>query len=1024
MMYSPRKFPMNSVNVKASLLGDPANTRRRTVTGPSGVKLATEDSARMTHQVLASSDATGARNKNKISIQKQQRIATWNVRGLISPGKLEIVEKEAESHNLTILGITETHMRGQGHQLTHNGNTLYFSGPKDSSRNGVAIWLSRQLNNHVLGYNPISDRIMSIRLNTRPCTLNVVVVYAPTASAQDEEIDYFYKELEKALSIIPNREITLLVGDFNAKVGNTLADNHLRDTVGNYGLGIRNERGTRLLEFCIGRHLTIMNTCFQQHPRRLYTWISPGDRCRNQIDYIMINSRWKTSVTNVKTYPGADCGSDHCMLLAKFTLRLKSVKKKDSMKPRTLAPAEASEFRDALDNAILELTSSTNVNTNEQWENLKGHIWKTVEKVTKNRAPPARRQMWLSSDTWKIIEDRKALKASGMSKQEDRDKYSELTRLIQKRSRYDKNNFIMGICKEIEGHALKVQTADLFKKVRLLSKQFKPRTWVVEDESGIPLQDIDAITHRWRKYCIQLYNAPTSTHRMTSWDNINMEPPIIRSEVTAALAAIKPKKAPGPDQLTAEILKAMGPAAVDALHKICNDIWHTGDWPNDWTKSVILPLHKKGTTTKCDNYRTLALLSHASKILLHIINNRIRHFLDWQIPQEQAGFVKGKGTREQILNIRQLIEKSYEFNTPLILCFIDYSKAFDCVVWSNLWKVLRELGVPEHLVALIKALYRNSQGVVKIDHHTSEPFSFGKGVRQGCILSPILFNAYGECIIRRACENWHGGVTIGGIKVSNLRYADDTTLLAASEAEMVDILSRMERISLEMGLKINHNKTKLMIVDRSNKLQLTGALSLETVEDFIYLGANINNTGSCEKEIRRRIGMAKTAMTQLQRIWRDRNISRKTKIKLVNSLVFSIFSYGAETWTLKKADRDRIDAFEMWCWRRMLQIPWTAFRTNVSILRELKIKTRLSTLCLRKILEFFGHIARKEGHNLEQLMVTGKVDGKRPRGRSPTRWTDQIRTNLDTNLHDALHAAKERNKWRDTIKRIGNHDPQ
>lgn len=362
------------------------------------------------------------------------------------------------------------------------------------------------------------------------------------------------------------------------------------------------------------------------------------------------------------------------------------------------------------------------------------------------------------------------------------------------------------------------------------------------------------------------------------------------------------------------------------------------------------------------------------------------------------------------------------------MCLIDYSKAFDCVVWQSLWKVLSELGVPHHLVSLIQALYSQNKGIVKIDQTNSNPFSFGKGVWQGCILSPILFNAYGEYIIRRTCENWEGGVTIGGTKLTNLRYADDTTLLAASESEMVELLARMERISMELGLQINHAKTKLMVVDRAHNLELTGALNLETVDDFIYLGSYISNTGSCEKEIRRRIGMAKNAMSQLQKIWRDRNISRNTKVKLVNTLVFSIFGYGAETWTLRKADRARIDAFEMWCWRKMLQIPWTAFRTNESILRELKIKTRLSTTCLRRVLEFFGHIARKDGNNLEQLMVTGKVDGKRPRGRSPLRWSDQISSSLETKLHDALHLAKDRQRWRNIVREKvisrEDHDPQ
>ncbi|KAA5657335.1 reverse transcriptase family protein, partial [Pseudomonas aeruginosa] len=169
--------------------------------------------------------------------------------------------------------------------------------------------------------------------------------------------------------------------------------------------------------------------------------------------------------------------------------------------------------------------------------------------------------------------------------------------------------------------------------------------------------------------------------------------------------------------------------------------------PSDWTRSIILPLHKKGSTKQCDNYRTLALISHASKILLYILNNRIRYYLDEQIPQEQAGFVKGRGTREQILNVRQLIEKGREYNVPFIMCFIDYSKAFDCVNWSSLWKVLNVLGVPNHLIVLVQSLYIYSQGVVRIDEAVSQPFCFGKGVRQGCILSPILFDAYGEYIL-------------------------------------------------------------------------------------------------------------------------------------------------------------------------------------------------------------------------------------------------------------------------------------
>lgn len=156
--------------------------------------------------------------------------------------------------------------------------------------------------------------------------------------------------------------------------------------------------------------------------------------------------------------------------------------------------------------------------------------------------------------------------------------------------------------------------------------------------------------------------------------------------------------------------------------------------------------------------------------------------------------------------------------------------------------------MPKHLVALIQSLYLSDQGVVKVEKTTSDSFGFCKGIRQGCILSPFCLTHMESIIImRRTLEDWEGGVTVGGAKLTNLRYADDTTLLAANESEMVLLLGRMERICMELGLKINHAKTKLMVVDRSNKIQLTGALSLEFVEDFFYIGANINNTGSCER---------------------------------------------------------------------------------------------------------------------------------------------------------------------------------
>ena len=146
------------------------------------------------------------------------------------------------------------------------------------------------------------------------------------------------------------------------------------------------------------------------------------------------------------------------------------------------------------------------------------------------------------------------------------------------------------------------------------------------------------------------------------------------------------------------------------INKLFNKIWRTKKWPEDWKKAVFLPLPKKGDTRECANNRTIALISHTSKILLHIIAERIREHLESELPPEQAGFRKGRGTRNQIGNLRNLMEKNFEFQQPLYLCFIDYSKAFDCVQHSKLWTIMTEMGFSPHITELMRSLYKEARG--------------------------------------------------------------------------------------------------------------------------------------------------------------------------------------------------------------------------------------------------------------------------------------------------------------------------
>ena len=203
-------------------------------------------------------------------------------------------------------------------------------------------------------------------------------------------------------------------------------------------------------------------------------------------------------------------------------------------------------------------------------------------------------------------------------------------------------------------------------------------------------------------------------------------------------------------------------------------------------------------------------------------------------------------------------------------------------------------------------------------------------MHQGCILLPCLFNLYAEYIMRNTgLEEAQAGIKIAGRNINNLRYADDTTLMAQSEEELKSLLMKVKEESEKVGLKLNIQKTKIMASGLITSWQIDG----ETVSDFIFLGSKIPADGDCSHEIKRRLLLGRKVMTNLDSILKSRDITLPTKVRLVKAMVFPVIMYGCESWTVKKAEHCRIDAFELWCWRRLLRVPWTARRSNQSILK-------------------------------------------------------------------------------------------
>ena len=291
------------------------------------------------------------------------------------------------------------------------------------------------------------------------------------------------------------------------------------------------------------------------------------------------------------------------------------------------------------------------------------------------------------------------------------------------------------------------------------------------------LTEAEDIKKRWQEYTEEPYKK--DFHDPDNHDGVitHLEPDILECEVKWALRIITVNKASGGDGIPVELFQILKEDAVKALHSICQQTWKTQRWPQNWKRSVFIPIPKKGNAKECSNYHTIAVFSHASKVMLKILQPRLQQYVNCEIPHVQAGFRRGRGARNQVVNIFWTIKKAREFQKNIYFCFINYAKAFDNVDHNKTWKILQEM--EDNLTFLLRNLCTGQEATVGTGHGKTDWFQIGKGVCQDYILSPCLFNLYAEYIMRNArLDEAQAGMKIVRRQINNLRYADDTILMA------------------------------------------------------------------------------------------------------------------------------------------------------------------------------------------------------------------------------------------------------
>ncbi|KAI5717312.1 hypothetical protein M8J77_003669 [Diaphorina citri] len=926
-------------------------------------------------------------------------MGTWNVRTMLKAGKLEEVKEQMKKANLNILGVCETRWAGNG-DFTSEEFRIIHSGNETRGRSGVALILKGEWKDSVLNTYHLSDRILMIKLEAIPNNIYIIQVYFPTSSSTEEEIDSIYEQIEDLLQLTDEKSNVFIMGDFNASVGNQTGTN-----TGKFGLGNRNQRGTRLVEFCEQHDLIVSNTYFEVPNRRRYTWKAPGDRNRFQIDYILTKKKFRKQILSSHAYPGYDVDSDHNLVMARCHFQPKKKFNKPKNKKWSVEKLKdqnvARTFKQELDKLV---------DQKEDWDSLKDHISKTADKVLgKNKLEP--RKPWMTREILDLITQRNKWR------KKDQVRYKQLKNQIEMKCQERKEKWLEENSKEIEMDIRTNQMDKAYTKIKKLQLKPKTKSNIVKDNNGKILFDNEMVADRWKEYIEDLYDGDNIISEQDYIENEDGIPPeslgaeITKDEFFNAMIDLKEKKATSNDSIPAEIIKNLGNKTDDILFNIIKECYKSGKIPEDFIKSKTITIPKKGNATECSNYRTIAILSHASKILLNIVKNRLKSKVDQHLSDDQFGFRTGKGTREAILALRQILERRIAVNKPTYATFIDLEKAFDKINWKLLFQILKDKGINWRDRRVIFNLYKTQTTQIDINGSVREA-RIKQGVRQGCPLSPYLFNLFIELAID-AMKSQSNGVTINEGQVHCIRFADDIVTLAESERDMNTMLNVLDAALTHYKLKINSKKTKTMLIKKDpihqNIFIKLGNTLLQQVQEFNYLGSVINTNNKSTIDINRRVILAKQAFLNKNKLLTNEHINIEIRKNFIKTFVWSVLTYGSETWTIDKRDRMRLEATEMWMWRRMTKTSWIEKKSNERLLREIRESRQLMNTIESRRIKLIGHIIR---HNSFINNIFEREVGRRPRGRPRKEYFQDIMESMGCRSYGELkNVAMDREEW-------------
>ncbi|KAI5715688.1 hypothetical protein M8J77_020743 [Diaphorina citri] len=444
--------------------------------------------------------------------------------------------------------------------------------------------------------------------------------------------------------------------------------------------------------------------------------------------------------------------------------------------------------------------------------------------------------------------------------------------------------------------------------------------------------------------------------------------------------------------------------------------------------------------SKCDNYRGISLLSVPGKVLSKVLCNRLTPFIDNYISDSQCGFRAERSTIDMIFATRQLVEKTLEQNTSLCVAFIDIRKAFDSVNREALFMILERINCPPNALAILRKLHENTHAAVRTDGEVGPSFAVRTGVRQGCVLAPLLFLVYIQTIVANMSLQQQDGVDIiyradsdmfskrglksrtkvARFKVAELMFADDCAIVTRTPEALQAAISTFAQSAASLGLQVNEDKTEVMFVNcPSNPISLNGKI-LNEVPAFKYLGSIISKNGDSMLEIQNRINAASQAFGKLYaRVWKPHDLSLKLKLDIYKTVVLSTLLYSSECWTVLGKHIQKLNSFHLRCLRSIAKISWEDRVPTEEVLRRTDM-LKIENLIRQRRLRWAGHLSRMPENRIPKKVAFSELEtGCRPQCKPKKRWTDILKEDIKLiGLEPKTwrNAAANRPAWRNSVQ--------